>query len=82
MGRYGHVMADSADQRKAYVAGVFDRAAACYEQTGVRFFEPAGAALVAAAGLGCGLATRSWTWAAAGARVCFRRLTRLAPKAP
>jgi ubiquinone/menaquinone biosynthesis C-methylase UbiE len=44
-------MADSADQRKAYVAGVFDRAAACYEQTGVRFFEPAGAALVAAAGL-------------------------------
>lgn len=38
-------------EQKAYVAGVFDRAAATYQQTGVRFFDLAGAALVAAAGL-------------------------------
>jgi ubiquinone/menaquinone biosynthesis C-methylase UbiE len=36
---------------KAVLAGVFDRAAATYDQVGVPFFTPAGAALVAAADL-------------------------------
>jgi ubiquinone/menaquinone biosynthesis C-methylase UbiE len=40
-----------AANHKAYIAGVFDRAAPSYDQTGVDFFRRAGAALVDAAGL-------------------------------
>ena len=39
---------------KARIAGVFDRAAPTYEQTGVEFFAPPGRALVAAADIGAG----------------------------
>ena len=38
-------------EQKAYFAGVFDRAAPTYDQTGVEFFARVGAELVAAAGL-------------------------------
>src|SRR5262245_12377842 len=41
----------SSSDRKARVAGVFDRAAPTYDEVGVRFFEPAGADLVRAAEL-------------------------------
>ncbi|MEH1128472.1 class I SAM-dependent methyltransferase [Micromonospora sp. CPCC 206061] len=40
-----------AEADKQRIAGVFDRAAPMYEQTGVAFFEPLGAALAAHAGL-------------------------------
>jgi ubiquinone/menaquinone biosynthesis C-methylase UbiE len=39
---------------KARIAGVFDRAAPTYEQTGVEFFAPPGRALVARAGIKAG----------------------------